>query len=163
MLVRLHVDASAALGIIKRRGVGRVRPLDVGTIWLQEQQFRRVVDLRKVEGLKNPGDLCTKYLSLDRIDTYSDMMGYEYASGRADATADLNMLRHVDDVDPECRARVRSVGSLLKKPVSGFRYLRLIGGGASAAPERIDRPAVPGSIGIQYLVLLLVLLHMVGS
>ena len=75
MLVRLHVDASAALGIIERRGVGRVRHLDVGTLWLQEQQLRRVVDLRKVEGLKNPGDLCTKYLSLERIDTYSGMIG----------------------------------------------------------------------------------------
>ena len=110
MLVRLHVDASAALGIIERRGVGMVRHLDVGTLCLQEQQLRHVVDLRKVEGLKNPGDLCTKYLSLERIDTYSDMMGYEYASGRADATADLNILRHVEDVDQECRARVRSVG-----------------------------------------------------
>ena len=29
--VRMHVDASAALGIIERRGVGRVRHLDVGT------------------------------------------------------------------------------------------------------------------------------------
>ena len=36
-LVRLHVDASAALGIIERRGVGRVRHLDVGSFWIQEQ------------------------------------------------------------------------------------------------------------------------------
>ena len=42
MLVRLHVDASAALGIIGRRGVGRVRHLDVGTRWLQNHQIRRV-------------------------------------------------------------------------------------------------------------------------
>ena len=28
--VRLHIDAAAALGIIERRGVGRVRHLDVG-------------------------------------------------------------------------------------------------------------------------------------
>ena len=28
--IRLHVDASAALGILQRQGVGRVRHLDVG-------------------------------------------------------------------------------------------------------------------------------------
>ena len=39
--VRLHIDAAAALGIIGRRGVGRVRHLDVGALWLQEQQLRK--------------------------------------------------------------------------------------------------------------------------
>ena len=38
VLIRLHVDASAALGIVERRGVGRVRHLDVGSLWIQEQQ-----------------------------------------------------------------------------------------------------------------------------
>ena len=34
--VRLHIDASAALGRLQRQGVGRVRDLDVGILWLQE-------------------------------------------------------------------------------------------------------------------------------
>ena len=29
--VQLHIDAAAALGIVERRGLGRVRHLDVGT------------------------------------------------------------------------------------------------------------------------------------
>ena len=37
---QLHVDASAAIGILERKGVGRVRHLDVGTSWLQEQQLK---------------------------------------------------------------------------------------------------------------------------
>ena len=52
--VRLHINAAAALGIIKRRGVGRVVHLDVGTLWLQEQQLRKVIELRKVAGLESP-------------------------------------------------------------------------------------------------------------
>ena len=32
--VRLHIDAAAALGILERRGVGKVRHLDVGPLWL---------------------------------------------------------------------------------------------------------------------------------
>ena len=45
---RLHVDATVALGILERRGVGRVRHLDVGTLWLQEQRLRELVEFRKV-------------------------------------------------------------------------------------------------------------------
>ena len=51
---RIHVDASAALGILERRGVGRVRPFDVGTLWLQDKQLRRVLKVVKVLGTANP-------------------------------------------------------------------------------------------------------------
>ena len=58
-LIRLHIDASAALGIIERRGVGRVRHLEVGSLWIQEQQLKRIVEMLKVPGLENPADLVT--------------------------------------------------------------------------------------------------------
>ena len=58
--VRLHIDATAVLGILQRQGVGRVRHLDVCVLWLQEQQFRRLIDLTKVSGTENPADLMTK-------------------------------------------------------------------------------------------------------
>ena len=61
--VRLHVDAAAALGILEHQGVGRVRHLDIGVLWLQEQQLRRVVELTKVLGTENPADLMTKHLA----------------------------------------------------------------------------------------------------
>ena len=44
---RLHIAAAAVLGIVERRGVGRVRHLDVRTLLLQEQQLRKVTKLRK--------------------------------------------------------------------------------------------------------------------
>ena len=40
---KMHVDASAALGILERKGVGRVRHSDIGESWLQEQQLRQVI------------------------------------------------------------------------------------------------------------------------
>ena len=46
------VDAAAALGILERQGVGRVRHLDIGVLWLQEQLLRRVVELTKVLGTR---------------------------------------------------------------------------------------------------------------
>ena len=37
MPVRLWSDSSAALGIAKRSGLGRIRHLDTHTLWLQEK------------------------------------------------------------------------------------------------------------------------------
>ena len=52
---RLHVDAAAALGILERRGVGRIRHLDVGALWLQDVQLRQMVGFVKVKGMSSPG------------------------------------------------------------------------------------------------------------
>ena len=65
---RLHIDASAALGILERRGAGRVRHLDVGALWLQEQNLRDTVEFIKVKGTANPADLMTKHLAREQIE-----------------------------------------------------------------------------------------------
>ena len=39
----LRLDASAALGILQRKGVGKVRHLDVGCLWLQEKETRELI------------------------------------------------------------------------------------------------------------------------
>ena len=49
-LVRLHIDASAALGTIERRGVGRVRHLEFGPLLIQEQQLKKIVEVLKAPG-----------------------------------------------------------------------------------------------------------------
>ena len=69
--VRLHIDAVAALGILEHQGVGRVRHLDIGVLWLQEHQIRRVVELTKVLGTENPADLMTNLLAQGRVNKYS--------------------------------------------------------------------------------------------
>ena len=90
--VRLHMDAAAALGILERRGVGKVRHLDVGTLWLQEKQLRKIIEMHKVAGLLNPSDLLTKHLSRERVDCYSSMLNYRFADGRAAAAAKLHSI-----------------------------------------------------------------------
>ena len=89
----LHIDAAAALGMIERRGVGRVRHLDVGTLWLQEQHSRKVVELHKVAGLVNPIDLLTKHLTQERIDHYCELIAYTFAEGRSSFTSGLHFCR----------------------------------------------------------------------
>ena len=92
-LVRLHIDASASLGIIEQRGVGRVRHLEVGSLWIQEQQLKRVIDMLQVPGLENPADRVTKHLNRESRNVYFDLISYWFESGRATTTANLHMLR----------------------------------------------------------------------
>ena len=91
---RLHVDASAAIGILDRRGVGRVRHLDVGMLWMQEQRLRRVLDLQKVLGTANPADLMTKHLGQDAMNRYCETIGLKFLGGRADKAVELNVVRN---------------------------------------------------------------------
>ena len=91
--VRLHVDAAAALGILERQGVGRVRHLDIGVLWLQEQQLRRVVELTKVLGTSNPADLMTKHLAQESLNQYAGVLRYEFRQIRSATTARLHSAR----------------------------------------------------------------------
>ena len=89
---RLHVDASAAIGILDRKGVGRVRHLDVGMLWMQEQRLRRVLEVQKVLGTENPAGVMTKHLGKDIIVKYCGMIGIRFLGGRAGTTVGLHLL-----------------------------------------------------------------------
>ena len=87
---RLHVDAAAALGILERRGVGRIRHLDVGSLWLQEVQLRQKIEFVKVKGTSNPADLMTKHLPREGVNDCSQWLSYEFREGRSTTTAQLH-------------------------------------------------------------------------
>ena len=58
--LRLHSDATAAIGIARRRGLGKMRHLDVEDLWIQEKIRNKEVDLCKVLGADNPADMIHK-------------------------------------------------------------------------------------------------------
>ena len=55
--LRIHSDSSAAIGIYRRRGLGRVRHIAVGDLWIQEKLRDGELDLVKVLGSENPADV----------------------------------------------------------------------------------------------------------
>jgi hypothetical protein len=61
--VTLYSDSSAARGIIHRTGLGKLRHLETGYLWLQAAVAKKRLLVRKVNGAENPADLFTKYLS----------------------------------------------------------------------------------------------------
>ena len=59
----VYTDASAALGIVQRRGIGKVRHLCTQSLWLQEAHATRRVQFEKIDGSRNPSDLFAKHLT----------------------------------------------------------------------------------------------------
>ena len=78
----LRLDASAALGILQRKGVGKIRHLDVGCLWLQEKEAREQLRLAKEPGESNPADLGTKHLSEEVMVRHLTRMSCEFRDGR---------------------------------------------------------------------------------
>ena len=67
-----------------------MRHIDVGTLWLQEQQLRRVLKVVKVLGTANPADLMTKLVPKELVDECATFLGFEFVGGRAATTARLH-------------------------------------------------------------------------
>ena len=82
----VHSDATAAIGIARRRGLGKVRHLDVTDLWVQEKIRSKAVELRKVAGASNPADILTKYVERPTLEAALKFMNLEKMEGRA-ATA----------------------------------------------------------------------------
>ena len=86
-------DASAALGIIHRRGLGRTRHIDTGLLWIQQTAAEKRLAYEKVLGTDNPADLMTKHLSLEVVERHSSKLGVEFPSGRAETAPALHNIQ----------------------------------------------------------------------
>ena len=60
-------DSSAAKGMASRKGLGKVRHVEVNQLWVQQKVGTGEIELRKVEGANNLADALTKYVEKDSI------------------------------------------------------------------------------------------------
>ena len=79
----VHTDATAAIGIARRRGMGKIRHLDCTVLWVQEVIRTGRVELLKVPGADNPADLWIKYLEKPLMTKMLNKMGMKSVTGRA--------------------------------------------------------------------------------
>ena len=82
--LRLHSDATAAIGIARRRGMGRIRHLDVTDLWVQEKFTSKAATIDKVLGTENPADILTKHVDGPALKVALQKMGMSILSGRSD-------------------------------------------------------------------------------
>jgi hypothetical protein len=80
----VHADSSAAIGICRRSGIGKIRHLAVAQLWVQDLVRGRECSLHKVLGTENPADLMTKPLPRSEIDGHLGRLGLSRATGRAE-------------------------------------------------------------------------------
>ena len=80
--IELCVDASAAVGIASRRGLGKQRHIELNELWLQDQVARGRIAIRKVQGKQNFSDSLTKFCSSDRIEQTIRCTGHAARGGR---------------------------------------------------------------------------------
>ena len=81
-MLHLGTDSSAAKSFVCRRGLGRMRHLQVRDLWLQKEVREGNVVVRKIPGDQNPADLMTKYLDQRKLEKLMAMTGMVVLSGR---------------------------------------------------------------------------------
>ena len=82
--LHVYADSSAAIGICRRSGIGRVRHLATGQLWVQERIRCKDFILHKVLGTENPADVFTKFVPRDVLDQHMATMGLTRETGRAE-------------------------------------------------------------------------------
>ena len=85
MTLEICSDAAAAIGICRRRGLGKIRHLAVADLWIQDHLREGDFALSKVEGPDNPADILTKFVDKATLDKHIGTLSLEELGGRAES------------------------------------------------------------------------------
>ena len=66
-VIHLGTDSSAAKSFVGRRGLGKMKHLEIRDLWLQKEVRDGKVIVSKIPGEENPADLMTKILNTKDI------------------------------------------------------------------------------------------------
>ena len=75
MAVETHIDASAAEGMMQRRGLGKLRHVEVQELWVQHANQRGKFVVRKIGSKDNASDIGTKPLKRESLEHCLELMG----------------------------------------------------------------------------------------
>jgi len=75
LIIRIRSDATAAIGMCRRLGLGRVRRLATADLWVQQRVRSGEVTLGKLPGTENPADALTKNVPGMTLEYLSGLVG----------------------------------------------------------------------------------------
>ena len=75
--LNLHLDASATLSLVNRRGLGKAKHVDMETLWIQGASKSNRFATKKIGTNVNPADLITKPLTKQTIEHFMSIIGYD--------------------------------------------------------------------------------------
>ena len=80
--IKLLTDATTGESIASRRGLGKVRHVDVANLWIQQKVADGVIDIQNIKKFYNPSDMLTKHLPEGTMRHCTDLFGIEFLEGR---------------------------------------------------------------------------------
>ena len=83
MGIVVYADSSAALGVVKRKGAGRLRHVNVAMLWIQDLREGGGAEYRKIAGVENPADLMTKHVGGGALLDHCHRLHLQDVAGRA--------------------------------------------------------------------------------
>ena len=90
---RLHTnlwaDATAAIGICRRRGLGKVRHLSCADLWIQKRLRTGDMTLPKIASTINPAECLTRFVDKQTLQKTIPLMGLNPSTRRPDSAASL--------------------------------------------------------------------------
>ena len=82
-------DASAAIGMVHRQGLGKTRHIEVQYLWIQQAVAAGKLGVVKVGTDANPADLMTKHLRAEIASRHLEALHYYVSTGRAASAPSL--------------------------------------------------------------------------
>ena len=82
LCIHLSTDASAAIGIGSRRGLGKVKNIELNQLWVQDKVCKGRIMIHKVGTESNLADALTKPLGGQDLEKHARMVGMRIEEGR---------------------------------------------------------------------------------
>ena len=82
-------DATAAIGIVDREGLGRVRHLATADLWVQQRVRNGELSVSKWPGKDNVADIGTKGMDSPNLTKHLSTLGFTQLEGRAQCAPEL--------------------------------------------------------------------------
>ena len=99
--MNLHLNATATMCLVHRRGLAKEKPVDTQNLWIQYASKSKRFVTKKVGTNVNPADLMTKPLLGPTIVQNMKIMGYQFVGGASGARR--VRLHETDELTPSCR------------------------------------------------------------
>ena len=81
-VIEINTDSSAALGIASRRGLGKVRHVELNQRWIQDKVANGEITIMKCPGIMNPADALTKHLNEENTQKHIQLTSSRASNSR---------------------------------------------------------------------------------
>ena len=94
VVIQLWTDSRAGKAIASRKGIVRVRHLDVSELWVQDSIRSGLLNVNKVLGTENPADILTKYVEAALIEKHMHKLMVHPREGRSSLAPQITSVAH---------------------------------------------------------------------